>query len=383
MFRYFFIFGKTPELSFYELESVLNRKKPETYHLISNGRLAVLKTEKTLNLDRLIRILGGTVKIAIYLNEVKNKELQEAVFELLSNEARNVNKLVFALSRISSQNKRNYLDLTRQLKTKLQESGISSRYLFSKNSKELTSAQVDLAKVTEFYLIDEKDKIIIAKTAAIQDYKSFSLRDYKRPYIDPRGGMLPPKIARIMINLAFPSGATSQSWLLDPFCGAGTIALEAMDLGINSINSDLSFNKVEGTRSNLDWFTRFSPKNINWKVIHQDATQISKSISTKVDAVVTEPYLGPPNLETRNLEKIIKGLNKLYLGALKNWHNLLKKKGRVVIVLPRFKKVRTHNSATLVIDRRENLGYTLVAGPFIYARPKAEIERLIFILEKS
>jgi hypothetical protein len=40
---------------------------------------------------------------------------------------------------------------------------------------------------------------------ALQDFESYSKRDYGRPARDPRTGSLPPKLAQILINLAEPN----------------------------------------------------------------------------------------------------------------------------------------------------------------------------------
>jgi len=157
--------------------------------------------------------------------------------------------------------------------------------------------------------------------------------------------------------------------------------MEAMMLDINTINGDQNKEQVEGTKKNLTWLARETGKKANWKVVQSDATKMAQAIDLKVDAIVTEPFLGPPNLIEKKVKNLIKGLNKLYLGAVKNWKKCLKKGGRLVLVIPEIHMGELVEAADLIIDRRENLGYTLVAGPLDYEREDAVVRRLIYVLE--
>ena len=80
----------------------------------------------------------------------------------------------------------------------------------------------------EIVVIKGHDKVFIGKTVAIQDIENYTKRDYERPARDAKTGMLPPKLAQIMINLG---GLTKidhdqeethavQHTLYDPFCAA-------------------------------------------------------------------------------------------------------------------------------------------------------------------
>src|SRR3989344_7958542 len=82
----------------------------------------------------------------------------------------------------------------------------------------------------------------LAKTCAVQEFEEYSQRDYGRPGRGLVFGSMPPKLAKIMINLAqLPASAT----ILDPFCGSGTILQEALLLGYqNVIGSDVSTKAV-------------------------------------------------------------------------------------------------------------------------------------------
>ena len=61
-----------------------------------------------------------------------------------------------------------------------------------------------------------------------------------KPYRDMRRGMLPPKLARSLVNLAIGAKSPSDMTILDPFCGTGTVLMEAMLLGTHVVGTDLA-----------------------------------------------------------------------------------------------------------------------------------------------
>jgi len=82
-------------------------------------------------------------------------------------------------------------------------------------------------------------------------FERFFERDFGRPAADAKSGMLPPKLARMMVNLA---SASKNETLLDAFCGSGTILTEAATLGFAKlIGSDISERAVSDTQKNSDW----------------------------------------------------------------------------------------------------------------------------------
>ncbi len=79
-------------------------------------------------------------------------------------------------------------------------------------------------------------------------YKSLSPTE--RPFFKPV--TLDPRLARLMVTLAH-SGGHRPTAIVDPFCGTGGIAIEASNIGIEVLASDLDGEMVEGTRKNLEW----------------------------------------------------------------------------------------------------------------------------------
>ncbi len=208
--------------------------------------------------------------------------------------------------------------------------------------------------------------------------KEWYKRDRLKPFADGKKGMLPPKIARIMVNLALGKSYSSNQVLLDPFCGSGNILMEAGMLKLSLLGADINTDQLEGTRKNLNWLgiKDFSLHNI-------DATQLSKHLDTQVNYIVTEPFMGKPNLRPDRIKYVTKGLHKLYLGSLKNWLKILAPKGVVCMVLPIFTDGKKTYELSKVIDDKSLVGYNIKTRGLIYSRPYSSLKREIVVLMKK
>ena len=83
--------------------------------------------------------------------------------------------------------------------------------------------------------------------ASIGTYSGLSPTE--RPFFKPV--TLDPRLARLLVCLSFSRGKPSV--IVDPFCGTGGIAIEASNLGLQVLASDLDSRMVEGTRTNMEW----------------------------------------------------------------------------------------------------------------------------------
>jgi len=72
----------------------------------------------------------------------------------------------------------------------------------------------------------------------------------ERPFFKPIS--LEPRLAKLLISLAHSKGNTPQNFI-DPFCGTGGIAIEALLQGMNIFVSDLDPTMVYGVKKNLSW----------------------------------------------------------------------------------------------------------------------------------
>ncbi len=215
------------------------------------------------------------------------------------------------------------------------------------------------------------------KTVWRHNSRAWFKRDRLKPFVDRRKGLLPPKIARIMVNLAVGNATAQGKILLDPFCGSGTILLEAGLRGLDLIGNDLDLTQLAGTRQNLDWLR------LSAELFNADAVKLSFQIKNNVDFIVTEPYMGRVTARADRLPDLAHGLAKLYLGCLKDWHKFLVPGGKIAMIFPVFEYKNTTYLTSGVIDDPHLLGYNTKTRGLMYFRPEAKVKREIVVLEKN
>ncbi len=348
--RYFFILGTNAVLSTAEISALLD-SATFTVSEISRHALVVDAAPGTaFDAAALMHRLGGTIKIGEITADampIDAELLAEHMLERLANRKNVTFGLsVYSLEAESPENKAGVLaarfkDVGMQVKRRLKEAHCSARWVKAQMGTALTSVVVGknnmLDEGGEFVVLGKKGEMLVGKTLAIQPFEEFSLVDYGRPERDTIQGMLPPKLARIMINI---SGAKNGA-LLDPFCGSGTILTEAMQIGFAELyGSDKNPKAVESTQKNIEWLKgkNLVPATTNATVFTSDARNIGQQIKDHaIDAIVSEPFLGPPRSgqEKRGeIQKILHELSKLYYESLSSWKRILKPGAPVVLALP-------------------------------------------------
>lgn len=391
MAEYIFVLGRTGDLCRQELVSVLARNEILYKTVFSSPEIFHLSTTASFDPRVLMEKLGGTIKIAEVFDKIKSSDENSFFDKLISRFKETKEKrIIFGLSGYQGISFNVLKQWNKSLKEGLEELNLIARYLLPTEGTTLSSVVLKKQKASEILIVGEGENFVLAETLAIQDFEDWGKRDFGRPAVDPGHGMLPLKVARMMINLGGSEFKVPNSklFLLDPFCGVGTILQEAMFLGFKVLGSDQSREALEKTRKNLDFLkNNFKLQNPNDQLFQLEATQLTQKIpKNSIDLIVTEPYLGPMaenlKLKTQNSKNIILGLEKLYLGCLREWLSLLKDDGKIVIALPSFKVGNQQIFVKKPIDICETLGYTLFAGPYPYSRPQARVIRNIYILKK-
>lgn len=370
--RLFFL-GRTPELSLAELSSFGLSAIPITQDIVQVDN-------PTLSDNEYINVLGGVVKIAEIL---EHSDALDPV-HLISHLKQSKNKVAFAISGYGV-DKKTIIALDQDLKDLFTSSNIASRFLLPHDGSVVSSVALVKGHVDELVIIKERSGYIIGKTTAIQPFEQWNERDYHRPFADPKAGMLPPKIARMAVNMGLGIDIVGKT-LLDPFCGMGTICAEAAMRGVNAIGSDIDNDSCEKAKKNMSFILSRYKLTSSIRIVQADATHIDEYIDTSsIDAIVTEPLLGPAKLgaelihDVREIQNIIKGLEKLYIGCFRSWTNILKNNGVVVIAFPSFEVGKTVYSVKKVVDTCETLGYTKLLGPITYGRPQAVVRRNFYL----
>lgn len=335
---YAFILGTHPAWSVAEIAAVLGEQG-----LFWQDERILIKKDAEIVADSLIKRLGGVLKIgqieAFVPIDTPFPKLAKQCSQLLAEKAaRGEGKLIFGLSDQGVGGRFAADRLGLNIKKELKALDISSRLVTSRE-RELSSVVVGqnklLTKGAELIFFRHQQDLFIVRTLAIQPFKDLSRRDFGRPARDDHSGMLPPKLAQILINCASQQGY--QGLLLDPFCGSGTIITEAMLMGYqNLMGTDLSERAVKDSRVNAEWIRELYGLEIRPKFHIKNATRLDQFLKPKsVDTIVTEPYLGPQR-GLNDIEAVKDELQALYAQALNNFYQILKPGGRVTMVWPVF-----------------------------------------------
>ncbi|OGL67319.1 hypothetical protein A2856_01330 [Candidatus Uhrbacteria bacterium RIFCSPHIGHO2_01_FULL_63_20] len=270
------------------------------------------------------------------------------------------------------------------VKRALEAEGRKARVVTMKADALSSVAVTTQATSGDICLIATKDGILAGRTEAVQDFEAWSKRDFGRPSRDAKSGMLPPKLARLMVNL---SGVQPEgSAILDPFCGSGTILMEAALMGSKAvIGSDISKKAVADTGRNMEWMRHAFPdtKKVRVSVYETPAEKVDAFVKETVDAIVTETFLGPPLRREANAAAIRKSVNDLMRivePSLKAMAGVLKPDGKMVIAFPAFRVGRAF--AKLPVEPViKAIGFS-IADRFLYERPGQRVGRDIVVLTR-
>lgn len=401
--KYLAILGRQPEISLAELEALGWTASPAPCFL-SHGTLSAQAPASSVgtlpqgspavHIDR----LGGTLKLA--------EELKEKPIEFLQKLPEG--KITLGVSDYSVKASRKTATMEAlKLKKILVRHGRSVRVVENKDAilSTATSLHNGLSGRNERKVELIKTDNEWYKVIGIQDIDAYSKRDQVRPARDAKVGMLPPKLAQILINLCGPlkSGAT----ILDPFCGTGVVLQEALLMGYRVYGTDISERMVEYSKKNLEWLLcehgdqrgacSSEPRNDGrerereqsnlFQIVAGDAT--SFTWTQPIDAVACEGYLGRPmsqvpleiKLKTEKQE-----CKTIIMGFLKNLSTQIKSGTPVVMAIPAWLRENGNYSRLEILDEIERLGYNVnnkSREGLLYARAGQIVARDIIISRKK
>lgn len=398
-----FILGRQPELSAAELFSACRSVGAQC---AAHNRFA-LHCSGLASPQEFFTRLGGSVKLGEELftvsrNAIDSTETLQRFLQVITR----TGKTVFGFSMYGFlSGKPDILSIAKKVKRLCAAHKQSCRYVQGTDGV-LSSVVVQksgmLGRGAEFLLIARGSDIVVGRTVAVQQFEEFSARDYGRPGRNARSGMLPPKFARVLINL---SSAKKDGVLLDPFCGSGTVLTEAMTLGFGHlVGSDSLLRAVAETKKNIAWFrNRLGSKIAEPQIFVADVRSLAVRMQKQaVDTIVTEPFLGPPlsgNERSHDIREQQKKLAALYHDAFHMFRGLMKDGGVVVFLLPVF--FQLHQPQFLpVVDDLLAQGFRLLPPlpshlaplyakdltfrhTLLYHRPGQRIGREVLLLQKT
>lgn len=221
-----------------------------------------------------------------------------------------------------------------------------------------------------------------------QNIVAYAQRDQSRPARDAKVGMLPPKLAQILLNLNGTLATGSR--VLDPFCGTGVVLQEAAMMGYSPMGSDLNPRMVAYTKKNLEWLKqRHKLTNLDLcDIIEGDATLANWS--KPIEAVACETYLGPPMSQAPSeikLKTVKQECRKIILGFLRNISKQLESGTALTLALPAWLRPDGSYSGLDILDEIEKMGYNAkkysAANSLLYFREGQIVAREIISLRKN
>lgn len=385
--KYLAVLGRQPEISIAELSALFSDVKK------INNSLATF-TADSVDIDR----LGGSIKIAVkldvspleYLQKIEDGKITIGISDYSKgSSARTAKTEALKLKQILVRHGRSVRVVESHDKALPTATSLHNG-LSGKNTKKCELIKVD----KDWY-----------RVVGVQNIDAYTKRDQARPARDAKVGMLPPKLAQILINLCGPLPAGSR--ILDPFCGTGVVLQEALLMGYTAYGTDLSERMVEYTSRNLNWLSSeratlapvvtglAAPARHPSRCSSDSQFQVSVGDATNfkwelpIDAVACEGYLGapmsqvPPEIKLKDQKH---ECSSIILGFLKNLSGQIKSGTPVVIAAPAWLRNDGSYSRLDIVDEIENMGYNVMNKSregLLYHRDDQIVARDIIILRKK
>ncbi len=365
-----FILGRQPALGLAELESLFGS---DAVTPIEDLAAIVAIDPDSIPFDR----IGGSIKLAGMLTELQKTDwasLSLYVEETLPKHLDVIpeGKLKLGFSTYGIRTDSNAINKSAlQIKKAVKSAGRSVR-IVPNNDVALNSAQVIHNQLTsplgmELLFVRNGSTTLIAQTIKEQDIDAYAARDQKRPMRDARVGMLPPKLAQIIINLSTSSVPPNREiTVLDPFCGTGVVLQEAGLMGFTPLGSDLEPRMIEYSKKNLEWLQAQWDTSFDINLISGDATSLEWK--SPIQAIACETYLGRPFStlpDKETLTEVMQDVNLIHKRFLQNVARQTKPGLTLCLAVPAWKTPEGFKHLKL-LDSLEVLGYT--RRSFVHAR---------------
>jgi tRNA (guanine10-N2)-dimethyltransferase len=404
------ILGRQPALGLAELESLYGGDKITPI----GDQAAIVDVDPCLlAFDR----LGGSIKfckLLTTLDTVAWKQVEKFLLQVAPGQSQTMpeGKMTLGLSLYGFNESLKRIEATGlTIKKAVRKTGRPVRLVPNK-AAELNTAQILHNNLTgehgwELVFIKSGDKTVVAQTVKVQDIEAYTERDRERPKRDTKVGMLPPKLAQILVNLG--TGQLAEETLssiceipadqeiplplldktvLDPFCGTGVVLQEAALMGYHTYGTDLEPRMIEYSKANMVWLVdkrRLAPVCCRTDV--GNATDFKWQ--PPIDFVAAETYLGRPftsQPESGILAQTVMDCNLIIKKFLRNIHGQLTPGTRLALAIPAW-QIQTNRFKHLpLIDQIEDLGYNRVSfehirdGDLLYYRSDQIVARQLLVL---
>lgn len=435
------ILGRQPALGLAELERVFGGKSIKPL----SSQAAIIETD---TID--IRRLGGTLKSGEVIAELPqgdwHRVSQKIVQYYCEAWSSSEGKITLGISAYGFPvDSREVQKTGIILKQKLKKLGTSLRLvpnpepalstaISHHNKLGLSANKVELIVVRA-----SGGKVYIAESTGSQNITAYAKRDQMRPKRDAFVGMLPPKLAQIMINFAVnqvadgsrsktvdvesapllegdvpgrasrapqddqgspverpPKGNGADSTeqksnlrILDPFCGTGVILQEAALMGYSVYGTDLAEKMIRYSRDNLNWLAESHHVTFDWYLHEGDA--MKTKWQQPIDAVVGETYLGQPFSappSPSKLAEVRKNCDYIITEFLKNLSSQIEPGTPVCVAVPAWRDKEGHFTHLPLIATIARLGFkphefsNVSQNDLLYYRENQVVARELLVLTK-
>ena len=424
--------GHQPAISLAELMVMLPDLKPKKQW---DPRIVTFEAAQEITTDWL-RQLGGTVLIARESpsgDDGANRpsrtalparpaggraagkpRLEEIVPKLLHKELKEVKRKATFSFRCMGVPRSEIRSLYRVCKKHLKEKNLASRYIGNERHPAkpgtLLLRGIPGPESAEIVILQdaERKNTWVGKTCAVQDIEAYTNRDMGKPFRDTETGLMPPKLAQVLLNLSLimlpekralikdpKKGAALWEGITvwDPFCGSGVIALEALMRRAHMIASDRTEKAVAGCTENIRWLRlkEKTPKAITHYVFKQNALKPAE-LPKRPTVIVTETSLGPALKKPptkKEVATLVRDAEELEAAFFENMAMLFPEVPIVCTFPVYISRDGERNFLQKILRKTEKLGYrrTMIGTSFLkttdrqsllYLRPDQMVGREIF-----
>jgi tRNA G10 N-methylase Trm11 len=358
------LLGRQPALGIAELESLYGA---DALHIVGRQTAIIDLAPQDIQFSR----LGGSIKLAKVLTRLETndwRKIVQYITRTLPDHLQYIPEGKIRLGLSVDGLQVSHKDLQRsglEIKKVIKQAGRSVR-LVPNTEHILNSAQTLHNQLTgptglEFLIVRDRESTLLTQVINVQDINAYAARDQQRPKRDARVGMLPPKLAQIIINLAKPSEAET---VLDPFCGTGVILQEALLMQYGVYGTDLEPRMIEFSKENLDWLASGDTQLNPYKLSEGDATDFQWET---FDVVAAETYLGRPfssEPDAQTLQQVMSDVNLIHKKFLQNLARQTSPGFRGCLAVPAW-ITRSGIKHLNLLDSLESLGYNRVS--FVHA----------------
>ncbi|MGC8884965.1 MAG: DNA methyltransferase [Candidatus Nanoarchaeia archaeon] len=191
---------------------------------------------------------------------------------------------------------------------------------FSHHKGKMPIVSLENPKTIVFFFITFKSVFICKQIWRAKEGRFKGREPSQKPAFHPTS--LKPKLALLLVNL---SRAKPGKILLDPFCGAGSILIEAGLIGCKPIGLDLDEKMIDRSKINLHFY------NVKAKLYVGNALALENFFKpNSIDAIATDPPYG------RSTKIGAESLNALYKGFFNSAWIVLKKGAFMSLIYPHY-----------------------------------------------